>query len=242
MLTQVYIGNYGGLFPEVLCLFGFFSVLLSISLPGQLQTVLKDHWASHKVLLSRCTKLSPGAAFLHSLPVPINSQCSSLIVRDIMPVLMFLAVCITQSCSAKAIEITTLCVTRQIWLCLADVPFGSMPVLFLLGEKSLTTALQLLDDAGGCIWATRRRLTRLGITVESQLTSICPGLLQGKGQNEGCMQEIARINAPSNSTNRNRLCRKYKHGDTSGNVHGNFVPATAEHRAILCKQCHLLLS
>lgn len=106
---------------------------------------------------------------------------------------------------------------------------------------SLGRNLCCLADAAGCVWATRRRLTGFGITAGSQLTSICPGLLQGKGQDEGCMQEITRIDAPSNSTNRNRLWRKYKHRDTSGNAHGDFMPATADLRAILCEQCHLLV-
>lgn len=133
----------------------------------------------------------------------------------------------------KGTEIIILCVTRQIWLCLAAVPFESMLVVFLLRERSLSASSQVLDDAGGCIWAARRRLTRLGITAGSQFTSVCPGLLQGKGQDEGCMQEIIRVNAPSSSTNRNRLHRKYKRRDASGNVHGDFMPATADHCAIL---------
>lgn len=81
----------------------------------------------------------------------------------------------------------------------------------------------------------------LGITAGSQFTSVCPGLLQGKRQDEGCVKEIIGINAPSNSTNGNRLCRKYKHRDTSGNVYGDVMPATAEHCVILCEQCHFLV-
>lgn len=93
--------------------------------------------------------------------------------------------------------------------------------LSLLIEKSLPSSSQVLDDAGGGNWATKRRQTRLGITAVSQFTSICPSLLQANGQDEGSMQEIIRINAPSNSTIKNRLCRKYKHRDTLGNVHGD---------------------
>lgn len=104
-------------------------------------------------------ELSPGAAFLCCLPFPINSQHSSLIARAIVSVLMILAVCITQRCSAtrllpikkKQIEIIILCVTK-ILLCVAAVPFKSMLVLLLLREKSLTASSQVLDDAGECIW------------------------------------------------------------------------------------------
>lgn len=101
------------------------------------------------------------------------------------------------------------------------MPLDSTLTLFLLIEKSLSASSQVLDDAGGGIWATRRTHTRLGITAGSQYTSICPSLLQAKGWDEGCMQEIIRINAPSNSTMRNRLCGKYKHRDTLGNVHSD---------------------
>lgn len=86
--------------------------------------------------------------------------------------------------------------------------------LFVLTEKSLPASSQVLNDAGGSIWATRRRHTRLGTTAGSQFTSICPSLLQANGWDEGCSQEIIRINAPSNSTMRIRLCRKYKHRHT----------------------------
>lgn len=240
-----------------ICLGFFLSLSLNLSLrsstnssQGSLGQSRGAVFTLHETAPWMLAELSPGAAFLCCLPFPINSQCRSLIVSDIMSVLMILGVCITQRCSAtcllpitkKGIEIIILCVTRQIWLCLAAMPFESMPVLFLLRKKSLTATSQVLDDAGGCIWATRRRLTRLGITAGSQVTSIRPGLLQGKGQDEGCKQEIIRINAPGNSTNRNRLCRKYTHRDTSGNVHGDFMPAAADHRAILCEQSHLLVS
>lgn len=99
--------------------------------------------------------------------------------------------------------------------------FGSMLGLFLLTEKSLPASSQVLNDAGGGIWTTRKRHTRLGITAGTQFTSICPSLLQAKGWDEGCMQKIIRINSSSNSTMRNRLCRQHKHRDTLHNVHGD---------------------
>lgn len=55
------------------------------------------------------------------------------------------------------------------------------------------------------------------------------------------MQEIIGINAPSNSTNGNRLCVKHKHRDTSGSVCCDVMPATAEHCAVPFEQCHLLV-
>lgn len=238
-------------------MFGVYSACLSLNLSlrsspnsfwplsGHLQTIL-GHWTSHSFHTEKAPKqgiapalhevvpwmpgeFRPGAAFLCYLPFPIKSQCSSLIVRDIMWVLMILLVYITQRCSAtcllpitkREIEIIILCAAWQIWLYLAAMPFESILAFFLLIEKSLPASSQVLDDAGGGIWATRRRHTRLGITAGSQFTSICPSLLQAKGWVEGCMQELIRINAPSNSTMRNRLCRKHKHRDNLGNVHGD---------------------
>lgn len=70
---------------------------------------LKKH--QNKVIPLHCMKrchgcqveLRPGAAFLCYLPFPINSQCSSLIVKDIRWVLLSLIVYITQRCPATCL-------------------------------------------------------------------------------------------------------------------------------------------